>query len=95
MVLNPDVQRRAQEEIDRVVGRDRLPDFGDRDRLPYINAMVKESLRWHPVTPMGIAHSLMEDDSYDGYHIPKGSVIMPNVWLVSFALPAAVSSCFA
>jgi hypothetical protein len=44
---------------------------------------------------MGIAHSLMEDDSYDGYHIPKGSVIMPNVWLVSFALPAAVSSSFA
>ncbi|KAL2784224.1 cytochrome P450 [Aspergillus keveii] len=80
MVLSPNVQKRAQDEIDRVVGRDRLPDFGDRDRLPYINAMVKESLRWHPVTPMGIAHSLMEDDTYDGYHIPKGSVIMPNVW---------------
>ncbi|KAJ0417659.1 cytochrome P450 [Aspergillus carlsbadensis] len=80
MVLNPDVQRRAQEEINRVVGRDRLPGFADRDKLPYINAMVKESLRWHPVTPMGIAHSLMEDDTYEGYHIPKGSIVMPNVW---------------
>ncbi|KAL2819386.1 cytochrome P450 [Aspergillus granulosus] len=80
MVLNPDVQRRAQEEIDRVVGRDRLPGFADRNKLPYINAVVKESLRWHPVTPMGVAHSLMEDDIYDGYRIPKGSVIMPNTW---------------
>ncbi|KAL3462651.1 cytochrome P450 [Aspergillus heterothallicus] len=80
MALNPEVQRCAQEEIDRVVGRDRLPGFADRNKLPYINAMVKESLRWHPVTPMGLAHSVTEDDTYEGYHIPKGSVIMPNTW---------------
>ncbi|KAL4745449.1 hypothetical protein BDW72DRAFT_211322 [Aspergillus terricola var. indicus] len=80
MVLYPDVQKRAQEELDRVIGRGRLPGFADRDRLPYINAVVKEALRWHPVTPMGVAHSVMEDDVYDGYYIPKGSVIMPNIW---------------
>ncbi|KAL5046488.1 hypothetical protein BDW71DRAFT_181799 [Aspergillus fruticulosus] len=80
MVLYPDVQRRAQEELDRVVGRGRLPGFADRDHLPYINAIVKESLRWHPVTPMGVAHSVMEDDIHGGYYIPKGSVIMPNIW---------------
>ncbi|KAL4923087.1 cytochrome P450 [Aspergillus undulatus] len=80
MALYPDVQKRAQEEIDRVVGRDRLPGYEDRDNLPYINALVKEALRWHPVTPMGVAHSSMEDDVCDGYHIPKGSIIMPNIW---------------
>ncbi|KAL4994465.1 cytochrome P450 [Aspergillus recurvatus] len=80
MVLYPDVQRRAQEELDRVVGRGRLPAFEDRGRLPYINAMVKESLRWHPVTPMGVAHSVTRDDIHDGYYIPKGSAIMPNIW---------------
>lgn len=85
MALYPDVQRRAQEEIDRVVGRNWLPGYEDRDNLPYINAVVKEALRWHPVTPMGVAHSLMEDDVCDGYHIPKGSIIMPNIWSVYLA----------
>ncbi|KAL4801867.1 cytochrome P450 [Aspergillus unguis] len=80
MVLYPDVQRQAQEEIDRVIGRGRLPDHADRVHLPYINAVVKEALRWHPVVPMGVAHSMMEDDIYDGYLIPKGSIIMPNIW---------------
>ncbi|BCS17694.1 cytochrome P450 [Aspergillus puulaauensis] len=80
MALYPDVRKRAQEEIDRVVGRNRLPGYEDRDNLPYTDAIVKEALRWHPVTPMGVAHSLMEDDVCDGYHIPKGSIIMPNIW---------------
>jgi cytochrome P450 len=82
MILYPDVQKRAQDELDRVIGRGRLPGFTDRDHLPYINAVVKESLRWHPVTPMGVAHSVSDDDVYDGYYIPKGSVIMPNIWSV-------------
>ncbi|KAL4755996.1 cytochrome P450 [Aspergillus foveolatus] len=80
MVLYPDVQKRAQEELDLVIGQGRLPGFADRDCLPYINAVVKEALRWHPVTPTGVAHSVTEDDVYDGYYIPKGSVIMPNIW---------------
>lgn len=53
MVLYPDVMRKAQAEIDRVVGRDRLPNFGDYDNLPYMRAMVKEVLRWRPVGPLG------------------------------------------
>jgi cytochrome P450 len=52
-VLNPDVVRKAQEELDAVVGRERLPDFSDRPSLPYINAIVKEVLRWYPVFPLG------------------------------------------
>ena len=53
MVLYPDAQKKAQEEIDAVVGRGRLPSFDDLDKLVYIRAMVKETLRWHPVGPLG------------------------------------------
>lgn len=54
MILHPDVARKAQAQIDAVVGRDRLPTFGDRERLPYIEAMVKEVHRWRPVGPVGV-----------------------------------------
>lgn len=53
LTLYPDVQRRAQAELDSVVGRDRLPTFEDRPRLPYIDAMCKELLRWRMVSPLG------------------------------------------
>ncbi len=53
MVLYPDVMRRAQAEIDAVIGRDRTPSFSDRDKLPYIEAIVKEVIRWRPVDPLG------------------------------------------
>lgn len=53
MVLYPEVQRRAQEEIDGVVGPDRLPDFNDRPYLPFVEAVLRETLRWHPVVPLG------------------------------------------
>jgi cytochrome P450 len=82
MTLFPDVQRQAQEEIDRVLGPDRLPKVADRARLPYIDAVVKEVLRWHPVAPMGIPHASSEDDTWEGHFIPKGSLLMPNIWYV-------------
>jgi len=53
MILYPDVVRKAQAELDTVVGQDRLPSFSDRESLPYINALVLEVLRWHCVTPTG------------------------------------------
>jgi cytochrome P450 len=53
MVIYPDVQRKAQAEIDSVTGRDRLPGFRDRPSLPYIDALVKEVLRWGAVGPLG------------------------------------------
>lgn len=53
MLLYPEVQRKAQEEIDRVVGRKRLPDFGDRQKMPYVEGVLLETLRWHHSTPMG------------------------------------------
>ena len=53
MVLNPEIQAKAQAEIDRVIGKDRLPDFDDRPALPFVDAILRETLRWHPVFPLG------------------------------------------
>ena len=53
MALYPEVQKKAQEEIDSVIGPNRLPNFEDRPSLPYINAVVKESMRWHVPAPLG------------------------------------------
>ncbi|KAF4584967.1 hypothetical protein EYR40_001793 [Pleurotus pulmonarius] len=79
MVLHPEAQRKAQEELDAVIG-DRLPTFEDREQLPYVRALLKEVTRWQPVTPMGHAHRVTEDDVYDGYFIPKGTLVATNVW---------------
>ncbi|KAB8249281.1 cytochrome P450 [Aspergillus flavus] len=80
MALYPEAQRKAQEEIDRVVGNSRLPTFADRDNLPYINATVKEVLRWHPVVPNNLPHLSTHDDMCQGYFIPKGSIVISNIW---------------
>lgn len=110
MALYPDVFKRAQEEIDRVVGHERLPSFSDRENLPYIGAILKETLRWENVLPagalfldlqfrslptakmeakhptifacLGAPHVTTEEDVYMGYHIPKGALVMPIIWLV-------------
>ncbi|EGO01616.1 hypothetical protein SERLA73DRAFT_166166 [Serpula lacrymans var. lacrymans S7.3] len=80
MQLYPEVQRKAQAEIDAVVGNDRLPTFADRESLPYVEALAKEVLRWNVVVPLAVPHRVTEDDVHEGYLIPKGSLIMPNIW---------------
>ncbi|KAI0693293.1 cytochrome P450 [Cerioporus squamosus] len=80
MALHPDVQKRAQAELDDIVGPDRLPNHGDRALLPYIDALVKEALRWAPVAPFSIPHGATEDIEYDGYFIPAGTIMIPNTW---------------
>ncbi|KAF8525402.1 cytochrome P450, partial [Gautieria morchelliformis] len=80
MRLFPEVQRKAQEELDEVVGLSRLPEYEDGENLPYINALCKEVLRWHPVTPLGVAHRVTEDDVFNGYFIPAGSIVVGNTW---------------
>ncbi|KAH9038268.1 cytochrome P450 [Lactarius hengduanensis] len=80
MILYPEVQRKAQSEIDRVVGKSRLPDFSDQDALPYVQAVLKEVLRWHPVAPLGGPRKVVVSDIYEGYYIPAGSTIIPNAW---------------
>ncbi|KLO06514.1 CyP450 monooxygenase [Schizopora paradoxa] len=80
MTLHPEVQMRAHEEIDRVVGSDRLPDFDDRESVPYVEAIVKECLRWNQPLPLGIPHFLTEDDVYGGHFIPAGTIVAANQW---------------
>ena len=82
MVLNPDVVRKAQEELDRVVGKEHLPDFSDKDRLPYIDALVKELFRWNPPLPVSVPRRVTQDDVYRGYFIPAGTTVMENIWAV-------------
>jgi cytochrome P450 len=53
VLVYPEVQMRAQEELDRVVGRGRLPEYSDKDQLPYLNGIIRECLRWLPVIPFG------------------------------------------
>ncbi|TEA15638.1 O-methylsterigmatocystin oxidoreductase [Colletotrichum sidae] len=80
MAKFPDVQKKAQEEIDRVIGKERLPNLHDCEKLPYIEAVVTEVLRWHPIGPMGLPHASSEDAVYGGFWIPKNSYLMPNIW---------------
>ncbi|KAG1821681.1 cytochrome P450 [Suillus subaureus] len=80
MVLHPGVQIKAQEEIDRVIGDSRLPDFSDREGLPYVEAVYLETLRWRPTVPCSLPHLTSTSDVYDGYYIPKGAILLVNVW---------------
>jgi hypothetical protein len=80
MVTYPEVQKRAQKELDTVVGQTRIPTYADLPHLPYIRAVVKEVLRWRPPGPLGVPHLSTEDDWYNGMFIPKGSIIISNIW---------------
>lgn len=81
MTLYPQVQARAQAELDRVLG-DRLPTAADEADLPYLSAILTEVLRWHPVTPSGGVHKVTEDDVYGGCRIRAGTYIFVNFWSV-------------
>jgi hypothetical protein len=91
MLLFPETQAKAQAEIDRVVGTNRLPTFEDQSKLPYIDQLIREVIRWQPVTPLGVCfcffllvwielfsavpHTCLQDDTYRGYRIPKGAIV--------------------
>ncbi|KZS88716.1 cytochrome P450 [Sistotremastrum niveocremeum HHB9708] len=83
MTLNPAAQKIAQEEISRVIGSDRLPLLTDRDRLPYVDALIKEVYRFHTPAPLALPHAVTQDDMYEGMFIQKGSIVVPNVWAVT------------
>ncbi|KIJ68098.1 hypothetical protein HYDPIDRAFT_25543 [Hydnomerulius pinastri MD-312] len=82
MVLFPEAQRKAQKEIDAVVGHNRLPNFDDRPSLPYVEAVMRESLRWHPVAPL-VPHATTAEDVYEGKYIPKGTTVLLNAWAIA------------
>ncbi|EMD01271.1 hypothetical protein BAUCODRAFT_62200 [Baudoinia panamericana UAMH 10762] len=84
MLLYPDVQKKAQAEIDRVVGGDRIPTMEDEEDLQYIRGCMKETLRWMPTTILGgVPHAVTQDDTYKGFLIPKGAGVLNNVWAIN------------
>ena len=107
MCTHPHAQHAAQAELDNVIGNDRLPSMADRARLPYIEALMKEVIRWSPIAPMGelsilchfilanvplgIPHRLMQEDTYEGYKIPAGSIVMANIWYIYMHSPHAIT----
>ncbi|KAJ8481542.1 hypothetical protein ONZ51_g5921 [Trametes cubensis] len=83
MASYPDVQKKAQAELDAVIGHDRLPTFADQDSLPYVSALAKECLRWRAVAPLGMPHTSTEDLEYRGYLIPRGTLLIYSIWAYS------------
>lgn len=79
MVLFPGAQEKAHAELDDVLRGQRLPAHQDRDKLPYVNALCKEVMRFHPAVPLSIPHRTAQDDVYNDYLIPKDSIILPNI----------------
>jgi cytochrome P450 len=79
MTAHPAVQRRAQDELDAVVGHGRVPRVGDRAHLPYVSALIREVLRWGTPLPIGVPHVSEADAWYEGMFIPKGTMCIVNV----------------
>jgi cytochrome P450 len=82
IILYPEAQLTAQMELDAVIGPNRLPSFEDRQSLPYVEALCKEVLRWHPLLTTAFPHRLMEDDVVGKYFIPAGTMVLGNAWSV-------------
>ncbi|KAG1821682.1 cytochrome P450 [Suillus subaureus] len=82
MIMFPEVQKTAQAEIDHVTGGTRMPDFGDRESMVYLEATYRKVLRWCQVTPLGVPHMTTESDVYNGYFIPKDTIVFANIWFM-------------
>lgn len=82
MARNTHVVKKAQKQLDDVLGGERLPEHADIDQLPYITAIIKETFRWSTPVPIGTSHRLMEDDIYNGMFIPAGTILLENLWSV-------------
>lgn len=80
----PEVQVKIQEEIDRVVGRSRLPNLDDRKNMPYTEAVLRESLRMDPVVPINTPRRCLEDTTLGGYSIPKDTLVLISLWSANY-----------
>ena len=82
MMMHEDIQSKVQEELDQVVGPNRMPSLLDRPSLPYTEATLLEIQRFATITPLAVPHAPVKDTVLNGYDIPKGTVILPNIWAV-------------
>ncbi|CAH2071570.1 unnamed protein product, partial [Iphiclides podalirius] len=78
VLLNPGVQEKIHEEIDRVVGRDRMPTLNDRSNMPYTEACLREAMRIDSLVPLGVPHRAMRDTKLDGYDVPADTMVSVN-----------------
>ncbi|KAM4689017.1 cytochrome P450 2D17-like [Discoglossus pictus] len=79
MMLYPEVQKKVQEEIDQVIGRDRKPTMGDMLAMPYTSAVIHEVQRCGDIVPLGLPHMAYRDTNIQGYLIPKGTTVITNL----------------
>ncbi|KAL8494650.1 hypothetical protein ACS0TY_025473 [Phlomoides rotata] len=82
LIRHPAVMKKLQKELESVVGMDHTVEESHLDKLQYLDCVVKEAFRLHPVVPLLLPHESIEDCVVDGYHIPKKSRIMVNVWAI-------------
>ncbi|KXN87802.1 O-methylsterigmatocystin oxidoreductase [Leucoagaricus sp. SymC.cos] len=82
MALHPEIQTRAQAEIDEICGQDQFPNTSQLELFTYLQAVLKEVLRFAPVGNLALPHKVIEEDEYMGYRIPKNATVMGNVWQV-------------
>ena len=91
MSLHPDAQKRVQAELDKVVGNSRMPEFSDLESLVYVNAVIRETLRWHTIVPLSVSHATTDDVarvSQSVHHHPLRPSGMPAyVKLCLFSIP--------
>ncbi|XP_031551984.1 steroid 17-alpha-hydroxylase/17,20 lyase-like [Actinia tenebrosa] len=84
MVLNPDIQAKVHAELDDVVGRDVMPKWEDKSRLPYLEATIAETLRMSCVAALAVPHKASVDSTLAGYKIPKGTTLLLNIWAMHY-----------
>ncbi|KAJ0987500.1 hypothetical protein J5N97_005856 [Dioscorea zingiberensis] len=82
LLKRPEIFEKATEELDRVIGKNRWVEEKEVQQLPYINAIVKETMRMHPVAPMLVPRFSREDCNINGYDIPEGTRVLVNVWTI-------------
>ena len=82
MINYPETLGKAQREVDKLCGLTRSPTSEDMQELPYLRACMDETLRWRPVAAGGIPHMLTQDDTYEGYFLPKGTLLFANAWAI-------------
>lgn len=79
ILLQPEIQVKIHEEIDRIVGRDRIPTLDDRRNMPYTEACIREIMRYETLVPLSVPHRAMKHTTIGGYDIPEGTMVSPNL----------------